>query len=75
MATPRPNLAGLDILVVDDNEDARSILGTYVEHRGATVTLARNGREALAALNDIRAHAIVSDSRRIRSISPFAWRR
>ena len=61
MATPRPDLSGLHILIVDDNEDARTILGTYLEHLGATVTLARNGGEALAAVNDIRAHVIVSD--------------
>jgi CheY-like chemotaxis protein len=56
-----PDLSGLHVLVVDDNEDARAILGTYLEHVGASVTIARNGGEALAALNDIRAHVIISD--------------
>ncbi len=61
MATPRPNLTGVHVLIVDDNEDTRDILGTYLEHLGAAVTVARSGGEALAALNDIRAHVIVSD--------------
>lgn len=59
--SPGCTSCGLHILIVDDNEDTRDILGTYLEHPGAAVTPARNGGEALAALNDIRAHIIVSD--------------
>jgi len=56
-----PDLTGLHILVVDDNEDARVILGAYLEQLGATVTLARNAGDALAAINELRAHVIISD--------------
>jgi CheY-like chemotaxis protein len=56
-----PDLTGIHVLLVDDNEDARTILGVYLRHLGATVTVARNGGDALAALNDVRAHVIVSD--------------
>ena len=60
-ATPRPDLHGLHILVVHDNQDSRAILGAYLEHLGATVTLARNAGEALAALTELHAHVIVID--------------
>lgn len=61
MSGPAPNLVGVHVLLVDDNEDARAILGTYLEHLGATVTYARNAGDALAAMNELRAHVIVSD--------------
>src|SRR5437868_14641554 len=56
-----PDLSGLHVLVIDDNDDARTVLGSYLEHLGATVSLARNAGDALALLNDLRAHVIVSD--------------
>lgn len=56
-----PDLRGVHVLVVDDNEDARLILGAYLEHLGANITLAGSGVEGLAALAEIRAHVIVSD--------------
>ena len=56
-----PDLTGLHVLLVDDNEDARTILGVFLEHCGATVTLARNAGDALAATSEVRAHVIVSD--------------
>ena len=56
-----PDLRGVHVLVVDDNADARLILGTYLEYLGATVTTARNAGDALAAITDVRAHVIISD--------------
>jgi CheY-like chemotaxis protein len=61
MATTRPDLTGLHILIVDDCEDARAPLGRYLRHLGASVTLARNAGEALAVVHEIRAHVIISD--------------
>ena len=57
----RPDLTGLHVLLVDDNEDARVILGLFLEDCGATVTTARNAGDALAAMNEVRAHIIISD--------------
>jgi len=56
----RPDPTGLHVLLVDDNEDARVILGLFLEDCGATVTTARNAGGALAALNEVRAHIIIS---------------
>jgi CheY-like chemotaxis protein len=61
MPEPRPDLTSIHILVVEDNEDTRRILGAYLEHLGATVTLARSGGEALSILTELRPHVILSD--------------
>ncbi|HEU4532870.1 MAG TPA: ATP-binding protein, partial [Polyangiaceae bacterium] len=42
-----PELAGLRVLVVDDEEDARELLQTLLEGCGARVTLAASAAEAL----------------------------
>ena len=44
------NLAGIHVLLVDDDEDALDIFGAYLRHLGALVTVARNGAEALGLL-------------------------
>ncbi len=56
-----PRLEGVHVLVVDDNEDARYVLDSYLTHVGATVTTARSGGEALGVLGEVQAHVIVSD--------------
>ena len=62
MTVPKlPNLHGLHVLVVDDNEDIREILIAFLTHLGAVVTTVPNAREGLAALNELRAHVILSD--------------
>ena len=62
MPVPKlPNLHGLHVLVVDDNEDIREIFTAFLTHLGAVVTTAENGREGLAALNGLRADVILSD--------------
>jgi hypothetical protein len=42
------DLAGIHVLLVDDNEDALNIFGSYLRHLGALVTVARNGAEAFS---------------------------
>ena len=54
-------LAGIHVLLVDDNEDALDIFGSYLRHLGALVTVARNGAEALGLLTQARADVIVTD--------------
>ena len=45
-----PSLAGVRLLVVDDQEDAREALATVLARHGAEVSAAGSGREALALL-------------------------
>jgi CheY-like chemotaxis protein len=47
------------VLLVDD--DALEIFGLYLRYTGAAVTTARNGAEALARVEETRAHVIVTD--------------
>lgn len=54
-------LAGVHVLLVDDNEDALEVFGTYLRHVGAMVTLARNAAEALGFLSQAKADVIVTD--------------
>ena len=56
-----PDLTGVHVLLVDDNQDALHIFGSYLRHVGAVVTVARNGAEALGILQQARAHVIVTD--------------
>ncbi|MGH8613109.1 MAG: response regulator, partial [Gammaproteobacteria bacterium] len=45
-----PSLAGVRLLVVDDQEDAREALATVLARHGAEVSAAGSGGEALAVL-------------------------
>lgn len=54
-------LAGLSILIVDDEPDARELLAVVLEDAGAQVVAAGSVDEALARLQDRRFSAIVSD--------------
>jgi PAS domain S-box-containing protein len=47
---PSGDLAGLHVLVVDDEDDARDLVRTIVERAGATVTTAASAVQALALL-------------------------
>lgn len=65
-ATRRPTapLRGLhdvELLVVDDDDDARWLLARYLERAGARVRTAGSVREAEEALARRRPHALVSD--------------
>lgn len=59
-ATSGP-LAGLRILVVDDSRTVRRSAAGHLERAGAEVALADDGFAALAALVDVRPHALVAD--------------
>ena len=54
-------LQGIRILVVDDDEDARSLLHAVLEYSGAEVVSAESARGALAALGQRRPDVVISD--------------
>lgn len=54
-------LAGLHVLVVDDNRDARNIYRILLEHAGALVTTVSSASTALRMLRHVRPDVIVSD--------------
>ena len=59
-----PDLAGVRVLVVDDEADARELLVAALSHAGATVTAVTSCAEAMAMIGDegrLRPHVIVSD--------------
>jgi two-component system CheB/CheR fusion protein len=57
-----PDLSGLTILVVDDNDDALEILGTLLRACGAHVLQARNAPAALAYVEtEAKIDAVVTD--------------
>ena len=57
----RGKLAGLRILVVDDNRDAADTLALLLESHGATVLAVYDGSAALAALEHFPAQALLLD--------------
>jgi CheY-like chemotaxis protein len=80
-ASPVSELAGLRVLVVDDEADARLLLQTLIEQSGAQVRAAASASEALAALREFRPDILVSDIgmpqedgyallRRVRALGP-----
>jgi PAS domain S-box-containing protein len=56
-----PELAGLHVLVVDDEADARELVQSVLETCKARVTLAGSAAEALRKLQDERPQVLVSD--------------
>jgi CheY-like chemotaxis protein/nitrogen-specific signal transduction histidine kinase len=56
-----PSLAGLKVLVVDDEPDTREILQRLLAARDARVLLAASAREALTLLRQEKPHVLVSD--------------
>jgi PAS domain S-box-containing protein len=56
-----PNLAGLRILAVDDESDARGMLQSVLESYGADVLTASSAREALVAVVGWQPDLILSD--------------
>ncbi len=57
----RTSLAGLRIVVVDDEPDARSLVATVLTRAGATVTAVGSVADALAAVATVRPAVLVSD--------------
>jgi PAS domain S-box-containing protein len=60
-ARPPVSLAGLRILLVEDDEAMSDALTALLEHRGATVTAAGSVRTALALLDGTRPDVLLSD--------------
>lgn len=58
---PSSGLTGVHVLVVDDDADARALVGTVLRYAGARVTLSASGREALDQLHRVRPDVVVSD--------------
>jgi hypothetical protein len=58
-----PSLAGLDVLFVDDEPDARELTRTILEAEGAHVIVASNGADAIRALEKFEPDILISDIR------------
>jgi PAS domain S-box-containing protein len=56
-----PTLKGLHVLVVDDEPDARDLVETVLERKGARITAVATVAEALAALEREKPDVILSD--------------
>jgi signal transduction histidine kinase/ActR/RegA family two-component response regulator len=54
-------LAGIRVLLVDDDQDIRDVLQFVLEAQGAVVTVAASVAEALAALERSMPHVLLSD--------------
>jgi PAS domain S-box-containing protein len=54
-------LAGVRLVVVDDEPDARELLAAVLEHHGATVTTAESAAEAMVLLGEATPDVLVSD--------------
>jgi PAS domain S-box-containing protein len=57
----RPDLHGIRVLTVDDDPDAREVIGRMLEAFGAEVTSAASARDALAALRRSVPDVLVCD--------------
>jgi signal transduction histidine kinase/CheY-like chemotaxis protein len=60
-SSPSRRLTGIDVLVVDDEEDARELLRTVFDSYGARVTTAGSAADALRELDRAVPHIILSD--------------
>lgn len=56
-----PDLAGVKVLVVDDEVDTRELISFILEESGAEVMQARSALEALQALTHFQPHVLLSD--------------
>jgi PAS domain S-box-containing protein len=56
LPAPEAGLAGVNVLIVDDNATQRSVLSEYLTGWGMTVTTADSGRAALATLRTAAIH-------------------
>jgi CheY-like chemotaxis protein len=55
------HLRGLRVLVVDDEEDARNLVATVLEHCGCRVSSAGSARQALEQIEQDRPDVMLSD--------------
>jgi PAS domain S-box-containing protein len=58
---PLPSLAGLHVLLVDDEQDARDLVATVLRECGAEVTTAASAPEALDELDRVTPSVLISD--------------
>jgi signal transduction histidine kinase len=56
-----PSLEGVRVLVVDNEADARGLVSTILESRGAEVTTAASASEAIASIRAHRPDVLLSD--------------
>ena len=56
-----PRLDGLRVLVVDDEEDARELIGRALEDKGAQISLAANSHEAIRILESDDIDVLLAD--------------
>jgi CheY-like chemotaxis protein len=56
-----PELEGLHVLVVDDEEDGRRLVATVLRQCGAQVTEANSAAEGFKAVRDLRPDVLISD--------------
>ncbi len=56
-----PRLDGLRVLVVDDEEDAREVVGEVLRDQGAEVHMAGSAREGLVRFAEMKPDVVVSD--------------
>jgi len=56
-----PSLAGIDVLVVDDEEDARDVLASLLSSCGAGVTMAESADQALMRLSERMPDVMIAD--------------
>jgi signal transduction histidine kinase/CheY-like chemotaxis protein len=56
-----PRLDGVRVLVVDDEEDTRELIGRALEDRGAHITLASNSRDAIRILQGVDIDVLLAD--------------
>jgi PAS domain S-box-containing protein len=60
-ALPPARLDGLRLLVVDDEPDARRLLGKVLEEAGGDVTAVGSASQALGVLATVNPHVLISD--------------
>jgi len=58
---PGPQLQGISVLVVEDDEDAREFLRTALHDRGATVFTAATAREGWEAAAQLAPAVVIAD--------------
>jgi CheY-like chemotaxis protein len=58
---PADALAGLHVLVVDDEVEARELIQTVLEYSGALVTAVATARDALRTLHRMTPDAVIAD--------------
>jgi CheY-like chemotaxis protein len=58
---PSVGLDGLHVLVLEDDDDARELMATLLQQRGAVVTTAADVRAAVLAFDDTAPHVVISD--------------